>query len=293
MSCPTRSMCSSSAPARPDRPPRPGRPGRARRHLVDAAVVPARQALRRRTHPAGDRRAAPAGPGGWLAGRATNWGLRAAGFGQELYLPWPGGSLPGYGGAAPRLELDAAHPPRGAGCGRDRRGGPPGRRRARRRRSGVVTASSSSRPGRRHGSAGDRLPAAGRRRRRPIAAGPRAGPQWHRDTAYGVAARAYIDVAPRDDPWISSHLELRGDRGRAAVRLWLGVPARRRRGQRGGRHAGHRQAPRRRQPARPARGTTPTCAGGLGVRRRAAGAVVGAAADGRSGDAAWPGPTGC
>ncbi|HAN72758.1 MAG TPA: FAD-linked oxidoreductase, partial [Actinobacteria bacterium] len=30
----------------------------------------------------------------WLEGRARNWGLRAAGFGQELYLPWPGGSLP-------------------------------------------------------------------------------------------------------------------------------------------------------------------------------------------------------
>ena len=44
----------------------------------------------------------------WMSGRATNWGLRAAGFGQELYLPWPGGSLPRHGGAAPRLELDAA-----------------------------------------------------------------------------------------------------------------------------------------------------------------------------------------
>ena len=44
----------------------------------------------------------------WLEGRARNKGLRAAGFGQELYLPWPGGNLPNYGGAAPRLELDAA-----------------------------------------------------------------------------------------------------------------------------------------------------------------------------------------
>ncbi|MCX8527198.1 MAG: FAD-dependent monooxygenase, partial [Candidatus Nanopelagicales bacterium] len=45
---------------------------------------------------------------GWLDGRARNKGLRAAGFGQELYLPWPGGSLPNFGGAAPRLKLDAA-----------------------------------------------------------------------------------------------------------------------------------------------------------------------------------------
>ena len=45
---------------------------------------------------------------GWLSNRARNWGLRANGFGQTLHLPWPGGTLPNYGGAAPRLELDAA-----------------------------------------------------------------------------------------------------------------------------------------------------------------------------------------
>jgi Dehydrogenases (flavoproteins) len=28
----------------------------------------------------------------WLDGRARNRGLRAAGFGQLLYLPWPGGT---------------------------------------------------------------------------------------------------------------------------------------------------------------------------------------------------------
>ena len=44
----------------------------------------------------------------WLEGRARNRGLRAAGFGQLLYLPWPGGNLPDYGGAAPRVELDHA-----------------------------------------------------------------------------------------------------------------------------------------------------------------------------------------
>jgi hypothetical protein len=32
--------------------------------------------------------------------------LRAAGFGQELLLPWNGNSLPSYGSAAPRTELD-------------------------------------------------------------------------------------------------------------------------------------------------------------------------------------------
>src|SRR5690349_703050 len=76
--------------------------------LADAAAFP-------RDKPCGDGLTPRAiaelgalGLGDWLRGRAVNWGLRAAGFGQELYLPWPGGTLPRYGGAAPRLELDAA-----------------------------------------------------------------------------------------------------------------------------------------------------------------------------------------
>jgi menaquinone-9 beta-reductase len=36
------------------------------------------------------------------------------------------------------------------------------------------------------------------------------GREWHRDTAYGVAARGYIKSDRSDDEWISSHLELRG-----------------------------------------------------------------------------------
>ncbi|MDL9936048.1 geranylgeranyl reductase family protein [Gordonia sp. ABSL1-1] len=36
------------------------------------------------------------------------------------------------------------------------------------------------------------------------------GRQWHRDTAYGVAARAYVDSGRADDNWMGSHLELRG-----------------------------------------------------------------------------------
>jgi geranylgeranyl reductase family protein len=157
------------------------------------------------------------GLGSWLRSRAVNWGLRAAGFGQELYLPWPGGSLPRYGGAAPRLELDAAIRQIAVGAGARPLDG--GRavdvRREGGRVSDVVLA----------------LPAAGgARRRRPstttvrcrtlvVADGARSqlgralGRAWHRDTAYGVAARAYVKSGRADDPWISSHLELRGSMG--------------------------------------------------------------------------------
>lgn len=146
----------------------------------------------------------------WLEGRARNRGLRAAGFGQQLYLPWPGGSLPSYGGAAPRLELDhairqvALHS--GATAVEGRRAVDVrlenGQVRAVRFASGAGTSSASSEI---------------TCRRLVIADGAKSqlgrllGRTWHRSTAYGIAARAYIKSHRSDDPWISSHLELRGE----------------------------------------------------------------------------------
>ncbi|NLE79599.1 MAG: FAD-linked oxidoreductase, partial [Rhodococcus sp.] len=43
--------------------------------------------------------------------------------------------------------------------------------------------------------------------------GKKLGREWHRDTAYGVAARAYIATPRSEDPWITSHLELRDSAG--------------------------------------------------------------------------------
>jgi menaquinone-9 beta-reductase len=39
------------------------------------------------------------------------------------------------------------------------------------------------------------------------------GRVWHRDTVYAVAGRSYVASEMSDDPWISSHLELRGEDG--------------------------------------------------------------------------------
>ena len=148
----------------------------------------------------------------WLAGRPTNWGLRAGGFGQELYLPWPGGSLPRNGSAAPRVELDATI------------------------RQVALDAGVSALEGHRAVDVvmeGDRVGqvvftvGAGRSaqqvsircQRLVVADGARSqlgrvlGRTWHRSTAYGVAARGYIKSGRSDDPWISSHLELRGEQG--------------------------------------------------------------------------------
>src|SRR6478672_2555059 len=42
----------------------------------------------------------------WLRAHPVNRGLRAHGFGQTLELPWPSGTLPDWGSAVARTELD-------------------------------------------------------------------------------------------------------------------------------------------------------------------------------------------
>jgi geranylgeranyl reductase family protein len=148
------------------------------------------------------------GLGDWLRGRTVNWGLRAAGFGQELYLPWPGGSLPAFGSAVPRTELDATVREVALGSGAvpldDARAVDV-------ERSGDRVSAVVFRRGQ------DRVTV--RCRWLVVADGARSqlgrvlGREWHRETAYGVAIRAYAKSARSDDPWISSHLELRSGEG--------------------------------------------------------------------------------
>ncbi len=150
------------------------------------------------------------GLGDWARGRAWNQGLRAHGFGQTLYLTWPGGSLPNWGSAVPRTVLDNAIRDVAIGTGATaldglravdvRRDGADGRV------TGVVF------------KRGKELVEIGCERL-VIADGVRSqlgravGREWHRDTVYGVAARSYSDSTMSDDPWISSHLELRSEDG--------------------------------------------------------------------------------
>jgi geranylgeranyl reductase family protein len=183
------------------------------RHGMD--VVLADRAVFPRDKPCGDGLTPRAvaelrrlGLGDWLRGRPVNWGLRAAGFGQELYLPWPGGHLPAVGSAVPRTELD-------------------GTLHALALTSGAQPLSDAQAVGVEWD--GDRVGAVVFRRgattfavrcsRLVVADGAKSqlgrllGRQWHRDTAYGVAVRGYVDSERSDDPWISSHLELRGADG--------------------------------------------------------------------------------
>jgi geranylgeranyl reductase family protein len=180
--------------------------------LVDAETFP-------RDKPCGDGLTPRAiaemdalGLSSWLEGRARNWGLRAAGFGQELYLPWPGGSLPRNGGAAPRVVLDDAIRQVALDSGAVAVDG----HRATdvvmdgTRVAAVEFSSGSGRTATKRTITCKRLVVADGARSQ---LGRRLGREWHRGTAYGVAARGYIDSERSDDPWISSHLELRGTEG--------------------------------------------------------------------------------
>lgn len=141
----------------------------------------------------------------FLSGRVVNLGLRGAGFGQTLHLPWNGPNLPQQGSAAPRIELDAAIRETALAAGVEALSGA--------RAVGVDFD-------------GERLSAVeflqGERRIRVVAdhfvvadgarsqLGRLLGRVWHKDTVYGVAARGYTTSDRSTDPWISSHLELRG-----------------------------------------------------------------------------------
>ncbi|WP_028471475.1 geranylgeranyl reductase family protein [Nocardioides alkalitolerans] len=181
--------------------------------LVDAATFPRDKTCGDGLTPRAVHELSRLGLEDWLREHTVNLGLRAHGFGQTLLLPWPGGSLPNWGSAVARTELDDHLRTTAIKAGATavdglravdvrRRGG----------QQGPVTAVVLERTG----ESGEKERVEIRCRRLVVADGVRSplgkvlGREWHRDTVYGVAGRAYIDSTRSDDPWISSHLELRG-----------------------------------------------------------------------------------
>ncbi|MBX7432682.1 geranylgeranyl reductase family protein [Mycobacterium sp. Y57] len=142
----------------------------------------------------------------WLGGHIAHHGLRMSGFGADVEVPWPGPSFPPTSSAVPRTELDERIRlvavddgakmllgAKAADVQRDSSG----------RVSGVVLDSG----------------AVVRCAHLIVADGARStlgrvlGRQWHRETVYGVAIRGYIATPRSDEPWITSHLELRSPAG--------------------------------------------------------------------------------
>jgi len=177
--------------------------------LADAAVFPRDKTCGDGLTPRAIAELDLLGLGEWVRGHARNRGLRAAGFGREWQLPWPGGAFPDHGSAVPRMALDArirevalkdgVTPLDGARAVDVERDGD--------RVTAVVFESADA----------ERFRVACRRLvvadgvRSPL--GRLLGREWHRETAYGVAARGYVRSGRSDDEWISSHLELRGEEG--------------------------------------------------------------------------------
>ena len=176
--------------------------------LADAAVFPRDKTCGDGLTPRAIGELERLGLGDWVRAHTVNHGLRAHGFGQTLLLPWPGGSLPAYGSAVARTELDDHLRTTAIKAGAQ---GMDGARAVDVRMEGDrVAGVLFDRGGERVEVACERLVVADGVRS-PL--GRKLGREWHRDTAYGVAARSYVDSAMHDDPWISSDLELRGAEG--------------------------------------------------------------------------------
>lgn len=174
--------------------------------LADAAVFPRDKTCGDGLTPRAIAELSRLGLEDWVRSHTVNHGLRAHGFGQTLELRWPGGSLPDWGSAVARTELDDHLRTTAIKAGATAVDGLRAvdvRRRSGGRVEAVVFGDGSQIACRRLVVAdGVRSPL-----------GKVLGRAWHRDTVYGVAGRSYVASERSDDPWISSHLELRDASG--------------------------------------------------------------------------------
>lgn len=146
------------------------------------------------------------GLGEWLEGRVSHHGLRMAGFGAQREVRWPGPSFPATSSAVPRTELDDRIRQVAADSGAkmllgvkavDVEHDAAGRVRTLQLDDGQEI------------GVGELIVADGAR----STLGRVLGRQWHQETVYGVAIRAYIETPRHAEPWITSHLELRSPEG--------------------------------------------------------------------------------
>ncbi len=146
------------------------------------------------------------GLGPWLDGHIRHHGLRMTGFGAAVEVPWPGPSFPPTSSAVPRTELDERIRQVAETAGATMRLGVKAvavERDSQARVTAVMLADGT------RVTCRSLIVADGARS--PL--GRELGRQWHQQTVYGVAARAYIGSPRTDEPWISSDLELRSADG--------------------------------------------------------------------------------
>jgi len=175
--------------------------------VVDAAEFPRDKACGDGLTPRAVEELHQLGLADWLDGRVRHHGLRMAGFGSSVQVRWPGQSFPKWSSAVPRTELDDRVRKTAEESGASMLLG-----------CKAVDVSRDS-----AGRVAEVVLADGRRvscRHLIVADGARStlgrvlGRQWHQQTVYGVAARAYLRSPRADEPWISSDLELRSTEGK-------------------------------------------------------------------------------
>src|SRR5690625_175064 len=174
--------------------------------LIDSAPFPRDKACGDGLTPRAVAELDRLGLSGWLAGRVQHRGLRLSGYGGDVEVAWPGPSFPSTGSAVPRTELDERIRRVAEDCGVRMRLGvkavgvhhdATGRVRSVQLADGTTVRCASL------------IVADGARS--PL--GRVLGRQWHRQTVYGVAARGYLASPRHDEPWLTSHLELRSPDG--------------------------------------------------------------------------------
>jgi geranylgeranyl reductase family protein len=174
--------------------------------VIDAANFPRDKACGDGLTPRAVAELERLGLGEWLDARIRHRGLRMSGFGGEVEVQWPGPSFPSTGSAVARVELDDRIRKVAEESGA-------------RMRLGVkvvaVNHDSSTRVVSVTLSDGTSVGC----RELIVADGARStlgrvlGRRWHQETVYGIAARGYLATPRSDDPWLTSHLELRSPDG--------------------------------------------------------------------------------
>ncbi len=174
--------------------------------VIDAAQFPRDKACGDGLTPRAVAELELLGLGPWLDGRIRHHGLRMSGFGADVEIAWPGPSFPPTSSAVPRTELDdrirSVAVDDGAkmllgvkavGVKHDSSG-----------RVASVTLDDGAEIGCSHLIVAD-----GAR----STLGRALGRTWHQETVYGVAIRGYVASPRSNEPWITSHLELRSPAG--------------------------------------------------------------------------------
>lgn len=177
--------------------------------LLDAAVFPRDKTCGDGLTPRAVSGLRALGMSSYLDQRPRIRGLALHGWGAAQEVPWPVSRFGPFGSAVARVELDdairrfaverGAQPVNGTKAVDVERDG-----------TGRISSVTVQRDGERSSiRVGEVIIADGVR----STLGKVLGREWHRDTAYGVAGRSYVDSALADSEWMGSHLELRDPDG--------------------------------------------------------------------------------